>query len=435
MNQTLASLLASAPAHPPVGGSWTLGINGLFTNLFFGESQGSDYGTVAGLDSGSDALFLFIWYVGVFFFLLVVGLMGYFAWKYRRVPGKAVEPSASHNTALEITWTVIPTIILFLIFFWGYQGYVSAQTAPVEAEQIELNGYKWGWTFTYDNGKQSAETQSFAGESSQIPIFYVPEDTPVRLKMSSSDVIHSFWVPDFRTKLDVMPNRYQPYWFRAKALSETPDKLESASIKIGEDDLGEPIEESYEYRDHWIFCAEYCGDQHSQMAAVLRVVPMGVYQAWKSDPGYEEGITPLCEVGELVWKAKGCNACHSIDGAAKAGPTWLNNYRYDVPLSDGSIVAGNDVTEWENYVRESILYPAAKIHEGYPNQMPSYNGRISDFELRGVIAYMKTLSDRASESERNSACSGGEADGAAEGDADGIEEDAGEDAGAMGNEL
>jgi cytochrome c oxidase subunit 2 len=131
------------------------------------------------------------------------------------------------------------------------------------------------------------------------------------------------------------------------------------------------------------------------MAAILRVVPTPIYKVWKNDPGFEEGITPLVEVGEIIWKAKGCNACHSVDGSANTGPTWVNNYGYEIPLADGTSIPADDTLEWENYTRESILYPAARIHAGYANQMPSYNGRITDFELNGVIAYMKSLSDRA----------------------------------------
>lgn len=365
----------------------TLGLNGLFLDLFFRKPADADYDLGGGVFTDSDPLYLFIWYVSIFFFLLVVGLMFYFAWKYRRVPGKAAEVSPSHNTMLEITWTVIPTLILFVIFIWGYNGYISTQTAPVEAEQIELSGFKWSWTMTYDNGKQSAESGLISGDgSTEVPVFYVPEDTPVRLKMSSADVIHSFWVPDFRTKIDVMPNRYTPYWFRAAALADgQPDEIQNGTLKDGTE---------YQYRDHWIFCAEFCGDQHSEMAAILRVVPMPIYKAWKSDPGFDE-TTPLPDVGAIVWKAKGCNACHSVDGSPNTGPTWQNSYGYDIPLADGSSIPADDTLEWENYIRESILEPGAKLHAGYANQMPSYNGRINELELSGVIAYMKSLSDRA----------------------------------------
>ncbi len=362
----------------------TLAIHDFFVRLFFGRHADSDFG--AGW--GTDGLFIFIWWVGVFFFVLLMGLMFWWAWKYRRVPGKAAEPSPSHNTVLEITWTVIPTLILVVIFFWGYDGYLKAQMPEGNAEQVDLTAYKWGWGMTYSTGWGADETVPLG--SSQVPVFYMPADTPVLLKMSSQDVIHSFWVPDFRAKLDLMPNRFTPYSFRAAPLDDADPRVKTTTVTIADS-----VRENVKYRDHWIFCAEYCGDLHSEMGAILRVVSREDFQWWKSQPRYGANTNPV-EVGEKVYIASGCATCHSVDGSAGTGPTWYEAYGRPVPFADGSQLSQAEIDDdplaWDNYIRESTLYPAAKIHAGYANQMPSYDGRLSDVELRGLIAYIRSLS-------------------------------------------
>ena len=363
----------------------TLAIHDFLIDIFFGRHADSQ----VGVGWGIDGLFMFIWWVSVFFFVLLMGLMGWWCWKYRRVPGKAAEPSPSHNTALEIAWTVFPTLILVVIFFWGYDGYLKAQMPEGNAEQVDLTAFKWGWGMTYDTGWGADETVTL-GARDDIPVFYMPEDTSVLLKMSSQDVIHSFWVPDFRTKLDVMPNRYTPYSFRALPLDDSDERVQTMTVQIADS-----VRENVRYRDHWIFCAEYCGELHSEMAAVMRVVSKEDFEWWKSQPRYGAGTNPV-EVGEKVYIASGCATCHSIDGSGGTGPTWYEAYGRPVPFTDGSQLSQADIDAdplaWDNYIRESILYPAAKIHEGYANQMPSYDGRLSDVELRGLIAYMRSLS-------------------------------------------
>jgi cytochrome c oxidase subunit 2 len=355
------------------------------TRLFFRHGADSEVG--AGL-TGSDALFMFIWWVSVFFFVLLMGLMLYFIIKYNRKPGVAAPRSPSHNTLLEITWSVVPTLILVVIFFWGFDGYIKAQMPRGDAEPIDLRGYKWGWEMTYGNGAQSAETVPMG--SGIAPVFYVPAGKPVLLKMNSSDVIHSFWVPDFRTKLDVMPNRYTPYSFTAQVLDPADPR-----VKVGDLTKGGVTREGASYRDHWIFCAEYCGDSHSEMAAVLRVVDPETYEWWKLTPNYNEANPPV-EVGQIVYKAKGCATCHSVDGSDGTGPTWLNAYGRPVSFADGSAITQEEIDanplRWDDYLRESILNPTARIHAGYAPAMPSYDGRLSDVELRGLIAYIRSLS-------------------------------------------
>ncbi|MEM1071550.1 MAG: cytochrome c oxidase subunit II [Planctomycetota bacterium] len=362
------------------------GINDLLIRLFFRDNASSE--VASGL-AGSDGLYLFIWWVGVFFFVLLMGLMFWFCWKYRRRPGVAPERSSSHNTALEITWSVVPTLILVVIFFWGFDGYLRSQMPAGHAEQIDTTALMWNWEMTYDNGGFSAETVTMGNKDA--PVFYVPAGQPVQLRMSSKDVIHSFWVPDFRTKLDVMPNRYTPYQFTTEPLASGDPRVKTMDIT-----KGELVLKDAQYRDHWIFCAEYCGDSHSEMVGVLRVVEPSVFKTWKETPAYGV-IDPPDEVGEIVYKAKGCAVCHSVDGSNNTGPTWLNAYGKPVRFADGTELSQADLDAdpfaWDNYIRESIILPHVKIHEGYANAMASYDGRLSDVEMRGLIAYIRSLSD------------------------------------------
>ncbi len=317
----------------------------------------------------SDGLFMFITWVSVFFFVLLMALMVLFCIKYRRKPGTHAPVSAAHNTPLEIAWTVIPTAILVVMFFAGFKGYVSTVVPPGDAVQMDLTAKMWNWSITYPNGTTSSMTTPLSeGGAVESPIFYFPAGKPVKLRMTSQDVLHSFWVPDFRKKFDVFPNRYSTFWFQ-------PEELGPEDLKRG-------------YRDHWVFCAEYCGQDHSEMSAIIRVVPMATYVKWIQNAGSDKPLTGAA-LGRAMYSAKGCASCHSVDGAAGTGPTWKNLYGYERPLTDGSSVVAD-----ENYIRESIYVPAAKIHQGYPNQMISYAGQINEEQLGGIIAYMQTLSDR-----------------------------------------
>ncbi|MBZ0172140.1 MAG: c-type cytochrome, partial [Phycisphaerales bacterium] len=221
------------------------------------------------------------------------------------------------------------------------------------------------------------------GSTQQVPVFVVPEDSEIALTMISQDVLHSFWIPDARVKMDVFPNRYSGYSFRTA-------KLEGEA-----------------YTDHWIFCAEYCGDLHSEMAAVLRVVPYGDYVDITENKWAMGDLTPA-QIGQRTFVSK-CATCHSVDGSANIGPTWLGLFGADVPLADGTTVVAD-----ENYIRESILEPGAKLHAGFANQMPPFQGLVNDAQLEGLIAYIKSLS--GVEGEETGESPGGEtpADGSAE---------------------
>jgi cytochrome c oxidase subunit 2 len=306
-----------------------------------------------------------------------MGLMVYWTIKYRRRPGIPAPVSPSHNTPLEIFWTVVPSSALLVIFLLGFWGYMSKVTPAADAMELRIRGWKWGWAATYPNGQETTLSTEIDPSNKVYPIIVVPEDTNISLRMISQDVIHAFWIPDFRVKMDVYPNRYTGYAF------QTPKLLPDESVPSPLNAEGEIA--TVQGRDMWVFCAEYCGQQHSQMAALIRVVPRGVFEQWYAGLGASKD--PLT-VGAIVHKQK-CAACHTVDGGKNTGPTWLNAYGYEHVMGDGSKVLVD-----ENYIRESILVPGAKLVQGYANQMPSFQGQLSEDQLLGVLAYMRSLSDR-----------------------------------------
>jgi cytochrome c oxidase subunit 2 len=312
-----------------------------------------------------DSLFWFIVWLCTFFFVLLMVLAAYFSLKYRRRPGVPQERSPSHNTPLELTWSVGPLLILLVVFWWGFDIYMNMRMAPANAEIINVKAMKWDWSFSYDNGATGGT--STKGDATvriadkEVKIFAVPVGRPVRLVMISDDVIHSLYVPDFRKKTDVFPMRYTTLWFEAT-----------------------------EPGDHYLFCAEYCGDGHSQMAALIRAMPEAEYQQYKRDNTLDIRTLPPEKGGELLRLIHGCNACHSVDGSKGTGPSWKGIYgsKHSVILSSGE---KKTVTVDDTYIRQSILEPAAMIVEGYPNQMITYQGKLSEDDIARIIAYIRSL--------------------------------------------
>lgn len=343
----------------------------------------------------SDGMFMYIFWFCVVWFVLLMGLMTYFVIVYRRRPGKIAPRSSSHNTAIEIAWTVIPTLFLVHMFFVGFFGYMDKMVAPGDATEMSLKGFKWGWSVTYPNGMET--TQNTVIGTQEVPIFYMPAETAIRMKMSSNDVIHAFWVPDFRIKQDVQPNRYTSVWFKAHRPTQGEEGVslhpanEAEAIARNEKFIaplaGKP------YRDHWVFCAEYCGDNHSEMAAIIRVVESGDFQTWVDWTADFIGTkTPLTVRGEQLWKAK-CSSCHTIDGTANTGPTWKNIFGHEVDFTDGSKLTAEQMRDpvvFDNYIRESILVPSAKIVKGFGNNMASWQGQLGDKEITALTAFMKS---------------------------------------------
>jgi cytochrome c oxidase subunit 2 len=298
--------------------------------------------------AGVDHLFYAVTAIAIFFFVLITVVLFYFVWKYRARPGHVAQASAVHNQKLEITWTVIPMSIVVWIFWEGFTEFMNLQMAPENAYEVQVLGQKWKWLFTYPNGVVDDN-------------LHVPPDEAVRLVMTSQDVIHSLYVPDFRIKRDVVPGRYEREWFHA--------------LEPGE---------------YQIFCAEYCGTSHAAMLAkviVHRTRPE--FEKWLEDAGnFLDKLPPekLWEGGQKLYNQRGCKQCHSIDGVSGIGPSFKGIWGHKQPLKDGA-----EVLVEENYIRESLLNPQAKIVAGYEPVMPTYQGRLKDKEITAIIEYLKTL--------------------------------------------
>jgi cytochrome c oxidase subunit 2 len=299
-----------------------------------------------------DQLFFFILTVAVVFFALVVSVMVAFVIMYRRREGAQPGRAPSHNTALEILWSVIPAILVAIIFIWGFFSYLDMREPPENSYEIQVVARKWSWLFIYPNGYSDSD-------------LHVPLEWPVSLVMSSDDVIHSLFIPAFRLKQDVVPGRYTKTWFKATAPGT--------------------------YR---LFCAEYCGEKHSTMLASVIVHESGKFESWLQDAAnFLEKMTPV-EAGQLLYVRRGCVQCHSVDGSARQGPSFKGVFGTEQLMADGERVAVD-----ENYLRESILEPQSKIRDGYKPVMPLYSrqpkneaqAKEVERELSAIIAYIKSL--------------------------------------------
>ncbi|QDU91624.1 Cytochrome c oxidase subunit 2 precursor [Pirellulimonas nuda] len=298
-----------------------------------------------------DSLFYFILWLSTFFFVLIVGLMLFFMVWYRHRPGHAPEHSPHHNNLLEATWTIIPVMLVFVIFGLGFSGFMELRTVPDNAFEVQVIAQKWNWSFQYPNGGIAPE-------------LHVPKGRPIKLVLQSKDVLHSIFVPAFRMKMDCVPGRYNTCWFEATEATGS--------------DPGDGFE---------LFCAEYCGTSHSTM--VSRVV---VYDNDADFQKFLEGvIDPRKEnnpviAGQTLYQNRGCVQCHSLDGAARTGPSFKGGWGKEQKMKTGGPVLMD-----ENYIRESILNPMAKVHDGFNPVMPSYQGQLKDDEIYALIAFIKSI--------------------------------------------
>lgn len=296
-----------------------------------------------------DGVLLFITVISVIFFLIVSILLIFFAVKYRRRREDEETPYITGNQTLELIWTVIPSILLMVIFVYGFVVFRDMRNPPADATEINVTAKQWLWQFEYYNGKKTLNE------------LYVQQNRPVKLVMRSEDVIHSFFVPDFRVKQDILGGRYTQLWF-------TPTKVGTFQL----------------------FCAEYCGTGHSKMLGKVVVLSPEAYDIWEKGARVTEEIgvasLPDAERGEQIYKQSGCNACHSLDGSTGVGPSWKSLVGHKVAMQNGE-----EITADENYIRESILEPQAKIVKGYQPVMPSFKGILSDADISALISYMKTL--------------------------------------------
>ena len=275
--------------------------------------------------------------------VLVILAFVYFAFRYRRKSdqeeGQAKE---HHNLPLEILWSFIPFVIFIIAFVWGWLVYKDFNTIPKNSLEIHVYGQMWNWEFIYRNGRKTTNE------------LYVPSHRSVKLIITSRDVIHSFFVPAFQIKQDAVPGKYSFLWFKAKR------------------------EGSFH-----VFCAELCGTGHSSMGAKLNVVSLKEWEDWlKTDP--YKGLS-MAEIGHKVFQGR-CTACHKVTSEKLIGPGLAGLYNTLQPLENGKSVKAD-----ENYIRESILNPGAKIVQGYTNQMTPFAGLLSEEELSGLIEYIKSL--------------------------------------------
>jgi cytochrome c oxidase subunit 2 len=287
-----------------------------------------------------DALFIFLLIVSGLMTLLIFIAVVYFAARYRHRKGVLAE-QIEGSTPLELTWTIIPLGVFMVIFVWGAVVYFKSRTPPRDATEVYVVAKQWMWKLEHAEGQR------------EINELHVPVGRDVKLIMTSQDVIHSFFVPAFRMKQDVVPGRYTVAWFHA--------------TKAG---------------TYHLFCTQYCGTQHSGMIGSIIVMEPAQYEAWMNG-----GTTgPLSATGEKIFAELGCATCHRSDTQGR-GPSLQGVFGKPVLLQDGRTVAAD-----ENYIRESILDPGSKIVNGFKPVMPTFQGLISEEQLNALVAYVKTLS-------------------------------------------
>src|SRR5450755_1460994 len=287
-----------------------------------------------------DGLYFLLIAVSAFFTLHIFALVFLFAVKYR----KSAHPKPQHiegSLPLELTWTLIPLGISMIFFAWGSLIYFQEARPPRGAMEIYAVGKQWMWKFEHETGQR------------EINALHVPVGRDVKMIMSSQDTIHSFYVPAFRIKADVLPGRFTTTWFRP--------------TKVG---------------TYHLFCAEYCGTNHSGMIGQVIVMEPTAYQAWMSGGG---SSGTLASDGQQLFQQLGCATCHRFDTQGR-GPNLTGVFGKPVLLEDGRTVVAD-----ENYVRESILNPGAKIVSGFKPIMPTFQGQVSEENLMALVAYVKSL--------------------------------------------
>jgi cytochrome c oxidase subunit II len=292
---------------------------------------------------GVDLTFFVILGISVFFLVGITAVMIYFVIRYSRKRN----PKATNiegNTKLEIIWTVIPLILVLIMFYFGWIGYKPMRKVPADAIPIKVTAMMWSWSFEYENGKKTSE-------------LVVPENKAVKLDLYSLDVIHSLYIPAFRIKEDVVPGKNNYMWFRAQQLGEFD-----------------------------IFCAEFCGDRHSYMLSKVKVLPEAEYYDWLTKSDIPEGEDP----GLTLIRKNGCTACHSMDGTKIVGPSFKGIYGHEVDV----VTNGQDrkVTVDDEYIKRSIQEPNADVVKGFnPGLMISYKQQVSEDDIKKIAEFIKGL--------------------------------------------
>lgn len=309
------------------------------------------YSEASNFVTTTDNAFFFIIGISVIFLVGITGTILWFMYRYNQKRNPVATQMHGSNT-LEIVWTVIPTILVLIMFFYGWAGYSPMKNAPADAMKIKATARMWSWMFEYENGIKT-------------DTLYVPIDKPVSLDLISLDVIHSFYIPAFRVKEDIVPGRGNKIWFIAQ--------------KKG----------SFE-----LFCTEYCGLSHSYMFTDLKAMPQKDFDAWyakMADTTQKAGevANPAAEGRRLV-ELNGCIACHSADGTKIVGPSFKGVYGHSVVVeTDGK---EREIIADDEYIKRSIYEPNADVVKGFvKGQMISYKNQLKDEEVAKIIEYLKTL--------------------------------------------
>lgn len=286
-----------------------------------------------------DFTFLLIFGISIIILILITFLMVYFIVRYNRK--RNPEPAdIEGNTLLEIIWTVIPTIVVLGMFYAGWDSFKALRNAPSNSLQIKVEGKMWSWRFIYPDGKVTNE-------------LYVPVNKPVRLNITSLDVLHSFYVPAFRIKIDSVPGMQTYAWFQ--------------SDKTGDFD---------------ILCAEYCGTRHAYMLSKVHVLSDEEFEKWLK--GSDEASSKQYDT---ILKKHGCFDCHSTDGSVIVGPSFKDIFNRETEILEGG--KSYKIKADESYLKESILEPNKKVVKGFEPVMPSYKGVVTDDELEMILKYFK----------------------------------------------
>ncbi len=288
-----------------------------------------------------DTAFYVIFGISAVSLLGIIVAMVYFVWRYNRKRQPQPISQKDHNVWLEITWTIIPTILVMVMFWYGWEGYLSLRRIPDGAMPVTGSARMWSWLFTYENGKTADK-------------LFVPVGQPVKVKLIAEDVLHSFYVPAFRVKRDTVPGMPTYAWFVA-------DKPGSYNL----------------------FCAEYCGVGHADMITTVEALPAEEFETWLA------AAPAAGETGLALLQKHGCLGCHSLDGSRSVGPSFQGIAGRQVII----VTAGAERTVLSDrqYLEKAILEPGVDIVQGYPPAMPSYAGQLADAELADILDYLMNL--------------------------------------------